>query len=80
MPNITDFVFAHGDAGVFVPPEPQSFQFRHRTVGGVSATADNIEFRWYWTRLDHPVLNDLPHVILTVTPVGRIEINEEAHH
>jgi hypothetical protein len=40
---------------------------------------DNIEFPWYWTRLDHPALNDRPQAILTVTPVGRIIINEQTH-
>lgn len=78
MPDITDSVFPLEDAGIFVPPEPQSLQFRHRTVSGVSAAADNIEFPFYWTRLDHPALNDRPQAILTVTPVGRIEVNQQS--
>lgn len=48
-------------------------QFRHRTVSGVSTEADNIEFPWIWTRLDHPALNGRPQAIVTVTPVGRME-------
>jgi hypothetical protein len=79
MPKITDSVFVPTDGEIFVPPEPQSLQFRHRTVGGISPEADNVEFPWYWTRLDHPALNDRPQAILTVTPVGRIEVNEQAH-
>jgi hypothetical protein len=76
MPDITDAVFPDvtppENGGIFVPPRPQSLQFRHRTSG------DNIEFPWYWTRLDHPALNDRPQAILTVTPMGRVEINEQA--
>ena len=78
MPDITDAILAPDDAGVFIPPLPQSLQFRHRTVSGISAQADNVEFPFYWTRLDHPALNDRPQAIVTVTPVGRIEINEQA--
>lgn len=74
--DVSEAVFP-GDAGVYVPPPPQSLQFRHRTVSGVSAEEDNIEFPWYWTRLDHPALNDRPNAILTVTPVGRIEVDPQ---
>jgi hypothetical protein len=34
-----------------------------------------IVFPYYWTRLDHPALNGKPQAILTVTPVGRIELD-----
>ena len=78
MPNITDSIHIQ-TGGVFAPPGPLTLEFRHRTIGGVSTQADNIDFPWYWTRLDHPALNDTPQAILTVTPVGRIEINEQAH-
>lgn len=77
MPDVTDSVFVQDDEEIFVPPPPQSLQFRHRTVSGVSANADNIEFPWYWTRLDHPALNNRPQAIGTVTPVGRIEVNQD---
>jgi hypothetical protein len=78
MPNITDSIRAPQPGGAYEPPGPLSLEFRHRTIGGVSEQADNIDFPWYWTRLDHPALNDMPQAILTVTPVGRIEINEQA--
>jgi hypothetical protein len=80
MPTITDSVISpRPPIGPLKPPaEPLSLQFRHRTIGGVSTELDNIMFPWYWTRLDHPELNDNPAAILTVTPVGRIEINQES--
>ena len=56
-----------------LPPGPLPLQFRHRTVSGVSTEADNIEFPWFWTRLSHPALDGHPNVIVTVTPVGRVE-------
>jgi hypothetical protein len=80
MPDITDVVFPGArDAGIYDQPPPLSLQFRHRTVGGVSPEADNIEFPWYWTRLNHPAVDGRPNAILTVTPVGQIEINEQNH-
>ena len=78
MPDITDVVFVDPDMKVFVPPPPLSLQFRHQTVAGVSTEEDTIEFPWYWTRLDHSALNGKPNAIVTVTTVGRIEVNEEA--
>jgi hypothetical protein len=80
MPTITDSVFPpRPPVGPVKPPaEPLSLQFRHRTVDGVSAELDNVMFPGYWTRLDHPELNDNPAAILTVTTVGRIDINEQA--
>ena len=78
MPDITDSLHAPLADRVFVPAPPQSLQFRHRTISGVSNESDNVEFPFYWTRLDHPALNDRPQAIVTVTPVGRIEINEQA--
>lgn len=78
MPNITDAI-RDLSTEAELPPSPMSLEFRHRTIGGVSPEADNIEFPWYWTRLNHPALNDRPQAILTVTPVGRIEINEQAN-
>ena len=77
MPDISDAVFLPVPQDIFVPPPPQSLQFRHRTISGISPEADNIEFPWYWTRLDHPALNDRPQAILTVTPVGRIEVDRK---
>jgi hypothetical protein len=79
MLTITDAVFPpRPPVGPLKPPgEPLSLQFRHRTVDGVSEGLDNIMFPGYWTRLDHPELNDNPAAILTVTTVGRIEINEQ---
>jgi len=80
--DISEFVFTDDVLGpdngeIFIPPDPLSLQFRHRTVSGTDTQADNIEFPFYWTRLDHPALNDRPQAILTVTPVGRIEVNQE---
>lgn len=77
MPNIFDSVFPMENQEVFTPPPPQSLQFRHRTVSGVSAEADNVDFPFYWTRLEHPALNDRPQAIVTVAPVGRIEVNAQ---
>lgn len=84
MPDISQTIFIGDDeapdpGGIFIPPDPLALQFRHRTVGGVSAEADNVEFPWYWTRLNHPALNDTPQAILTVTPMGRIEVNKQTH-
>jgi len=79
MPDIMDSFSITETDGVYVAPRPQSLQFRHRTVGGTNSGADNIEFPWYWTRLDHPALNDTPQAILTIIPVGRIEVDEPAH-
>ena len=81
MPDISEAVFppgttALGGGEIFIPPPPEYLEFRHRTVSGVSAEADNVDFPFYWTRLDHPALNDFPQAILTVTPVGRIEVNQ----
>lgn len=76
--DVSDLVFGN-DVGMALPPDPISLQFRHRTVSGVSNEADNIEFPWYWTRLNHSVLNNNPNAVLTVTPVGRIDINAETH-
>ena len=77
-PNIRDGVVVPTLDDIFVDPEPQSLQFRHRTISGVSTEADNIMFPWYWTRLNHPALNGRPQAIVTVTPVGRIEGDENA--
>lgn len=73
--DVSDVVFPDRDLPLH-PGEP-AFNFRHRTVSGVSAGADNVDFPFYWTRLDHPGLNGRPNAILTVTPVGRIEIDEK---
>ena len=72
-PNIRDSVRPPEPQDVLDPPGPQTLQFRHRTISGVSNEADNIMFPFYWTRLDHPALNNRPQAIVTVTPVGRIE-------
>ncbi len=72
-----DDIFEGENPDIFLPPDPLSLQFRHRTVSGVSAEKDNIEFPWYWSRLDHPALNDRPQAIVTVTPVGRIDVDPE---
>lgn len=81
MPTITDAVLPPvppvGPAKP--PPEPLLLQYRHRTISGVSAAKDNIIFPWYWTRLDHPALNGHPEAVVTVTPVGRIEVNDQTH-
>jgi hypothetical protein len=74
-PNINDAVNAPDIHDVFEPPGPQTLQFRHRTVSGVSAEADNVMYPYYWTRLNHPALNNRPQAIVTVTPVGRIELS-----
>ena len=76
-PDILDGLIDHIDVRDVVaePPRGLSLEFRHRTVSGVSAEKDNIEFPWYWTKLDHPALNGHPQAIATVTPVGRIELN-----
>jgi len=74
MPSISDSIgIKPGPAKA--PPSPVALQYRHRTVGGVSAAADNVVFPWYWTRLDHPALNNNPQAIVTVTPVGYIVLN-----
>jgi hypothetical protein len=74
-PNILDSVRAPDITDVFEPVGPQTLQFRHRTISGISAEADNIIFPYYWTRLAHSALNGRPNAILTVTPVGRIEVD-----
>jgi len=72
-PNILDSVRAPEPSDILEPVGPQTLQFRHRTISGLSEEADNVMFPYYWTRLDHPALNNRPQAIVTVTPVGRIE-------
>lgn len=76
-PKVSDGVVIPTLEDIFVDPDPLSLQFRHRTISGVSAEADNIMFPWYWTRLNHPALNNRPQAIVTVTPVGRLEGADE---
>lgn len=73
--DLSDVFFPPSDLAAELPPSPQSLQFRHRTVAGISSEEDNIDFPWYWTRLDHPALNERPQAILTVTPVGRLRLD-----
>lgn len=79
MPGIFDAVFNQdifeGGGVVFDPPPPQSLQFVHRTISGISADRDNVEFPFFWTRLDHPTLNGDPRAIISVTPRARVEVN-----
>lgn len=62
---------------VYIPPPPPPRAFVHTAVAGVSAETDTIEFPWYWTRLDHPGLNGNPNAIISVTPRGKLEFNQE---
>jgi hypothetical protein len=79
MPTITDSIRAPQP----LPPQnlagPVPLQFRHRTIDGISNEVDNIMFPGYWTRLEHPALDNSPNAIPTVTAVGRVEVNEQAH-
>ena len=79
-PSILDSLRPPEPQDILEPVGPQTLQFRHRTISGVSAEADNIMFPWYWTRLDHPALNGRPQAIVTVTPVGRIEGEGMVHN
>jgi hypothetical protein len=77
MPTIAD-VFTRPEPVPPLPPSgPLPLHYRHRTLSGVSPELDNIMYPWYWTRLDHPALNGNPEAILTVTPVGRAEVNDQ---
>ena len=62
-----------------IGPGDPPLVFRHITVSGVSPNFDSIEYPWYWTRLNHPLLNGNPNAFVFVTPVGMIEIDEESH-
>lgn len=79
MPSLEDLLDnrpeAPGDVGLELPPRPQSLQFRHRTKGGISPEEDTVVFPFYWSRLDHPELNGDPRAIVTVTPVGRLVVD-----
>ena len=83
MPTITDAVFPPEPplgppvGPPVIPTGPLPLQYRHRTISGVSIEEDNIIFPWYWTRLDHPALNNNPAAIITVTAVGRIMVNDQ---
>ena len=53
--DVSSVFFPNENLVAELPPGGQEYlQFRHRTVSGVSAQRDNIEFPWYWTRLSHP--------------------------
>jgi hypothetical protein len=77
--DVSSVFFPNRDPVAELPPGPEYLQYRHRTVSGVSAERDNIEFPWYWTRLSHPALDGHPEAIATVTPVGRVVIDEQDH-
>jgi hypothetical protein len=76
MPTITDAIFPHPIGPPIGPPVPPTgpppLQYQHTTM------QDNIKFPWYWTQLDYPALNGNPVAIITVTPVGRIQVNNQA--
>lgn len=76
MSTITDAIFPHPTlppVGPPVPPTgPPPLQYQHTT------TEDNIKFPWYWTQLDYPTLNSNPVAIITVTSLGRIQVNNQA--
>jgi hypothetical protein len=58
-------------------PEQRPIIFSHLTVSGVSNSADNVEFPFYWTRLSHPSINNNPGAAIYVTPRGIIEVNDD---
>ena len=67
---------------VFDPPPPPSRAFTHTTHTishpDPNYPFNNVDFPWYWTRIEHSELNGNPSALLTVTPKGRIEIDTDA--
>ena len=62
-----------------LPTGPLQLQFCHKTIDGVSEEVDNIVFPGYWTRLEHPALDNHPEAVITITPLAYIVVDEQAH-
>jgi len=60
-----------------IPPPPPARAFIHRAVyeRDFVPVKGNIYFPWYWTEIDHPLLNGNRFAIIHVTPRGQIELD-----